>query len=442
MAPLDILILSNGPGEVSTWVRPVVKALRQKLPNHHQARISVVLSPCTNASGREAAIVRSYDEVDRVQAASHFYPFLLWGKTADNWDWHSRGVVIFLGGDQLYPVIIGRRLGYATVVYAEWEARWHRWIDYFACMTARIRERVAPTLRSKFTVVGDLMADIHQSAQATATVQSALSLPANTELIGLLPGSKANKLILGVPLALATAEAIWRRRPQTRFVIPVAPHLSLAQLARYGNPSQNPYIDPGQRHPPATHPDRRQTHHDRASAPRGLEVDLWTPFPAYDLLSSAAPASHNGANTAELGALGIPMIVLLPTQKLDAMRAWDGIPGLLANLPLLGSPMAKAINALALRQILREGRLFAWPNLWAGREIVPELIGRLTPNQIAEQALTWLEHPSSTWIAIQHELRSVRGQPGAAIKLADLVLQAVNYQETSPPNPHVSNLSP
>ena len=27
--PVDILILSNGPGEVTTWVRPVVRALRE-----------------------------------------------------------------------------------------------------------------------------------------------------------------------------------------------------------------------------------------------------------------------------------------------------------------------------------------------------------------------------------------------------------------------------
>jgi len=31
MTPVDILILSNGPGEVTTWVRPVVKALREQL---------------------------------------------------------------------------------------------------------------------------------------------------------------------------------------------------------------------------------------------------------------------------------------------------------------------------------------------------------------------------------------------------------------------------
>jgi lipid-A-disaccharide synthase len=64
---------------------------------------------------------------------------------------------------------------------------------------------------------------------------------------------------------------------------------------------------------------------------------------------------HVGANTAELGALAVPMIVLLPTQQLDAMRSWDGLPGLLANLPVLGSSFAKAINWIIMKQVMKQG---------------------------------------------------------------------------------------
>jgi len=88
-----------------------------------------------------------------------------------------------------------------------------------------------------------------------------------------------------------------------------------------------------------------------------------------------------GANTAELGALAVPMIVLLPTH-LDAMRAWDGIPGLLANLPVVGTGMANVINWLALRQL----GLLAWPNIWAQSEVVPELVV-LQPQVVAKLAL-------------------------------------------------------
>ena len=91
-SPIDILILSNGPGELSTWVRPVVRQLQQRLglglgthPEH--LRVSIVLSPCPNASGMEAEIARNNPGIDRVQAAQDFFPFLLFGKTAQNWDW-------------------------------------------------------------------------------------------------------------------------------------------------------------------------------------------------------------------------------------------------------------------------------------------------------------------------------------------------------------------
>ena len=105
---IDILILSNGPGELCTWVKPVVQELRQRF-GEGQYRISVVLSPCPNASGQESEIARSYPEVDRVQDATYFFRFLLWGKTEARWDWRSKGIVLFLGGDPLFPVILGRR---------------------------------------------------------------------------------------------------------------------------------------------------------------------------------------------------------------------------------------------------------------------------------------------------------------------------------------------
>ena len=110
------------------------------------------------------------------------------------------------------------------------------------------------------------------------------------------------------------------------------------------------------------------------------------------------------------------MIVLLPTQQLDAMRAWDGIPGLLANLPLVGTSMAKVINWLALRRL----GLLAWPNIWAKSEVVPELVGKLQPQQVAEFALDFLQHPEKLEQMRSH-LRSIRGEPGAAQKLATLV---------------------
>jgi hypothetical protein len=217
--PVDLVILSNGPGELVAWVKPVLRALRQQLGNDRaRVRISIVLSPCPNASGTEADLARSYEEADRVQSAADFWPFLWRGKTQDGWDWRSQGVVIFLGGDQVFPLIIGRRLGYRTVLYAEWDARWPGWVDRYAVMSSQIAAKAKPALAHKFTVVGDLMVDRQRTERPEQ--------PDSVSLIGLMPGSKAAKLTQGVPLMLAIADQVQAARPNTQFVVPVAPTLA------------------------------------------------------------------------------------------------------------------------------------------------------------------------------------------------------------------------
>ncbi|GAB1538475.1 hypothetical protein NUACC21_11370 [Scytonema sp. NUACC21] len=428
----DILILSNGPGEITTWVRPVVKQLRRQLGNDRsQIRISIILSPCPNSSGKEADIARSYPEVDRVQSAEHFWQFLLWGKTVENWDWRKRGVVVFLGGDQFFPVAIGKRLGYHTVIYAEWEARWHAWIDRFGVMKPEVSARVPHKYAHKFTVVGDLMAEAQ--LEETKTPHSlppspTPSLPLSqvpTELIGLLPGSKAAKLTQGVPLTLAIAEYVKAKRPQTKFVIPVAPTLDVQTLASFADPQKNSFVHTfgfsgaslSTQHSTIDNPHSDRLEYPVLKTETGLCVELLTETPAYGVLSQCRICLTTvGANTAELGALAIPMIVLLPTQQLDAMRSWDGLPGLLANLPFFGSSFAKLINWLALRRL----GLLAWPNIWAKEMIVPELIGKLQPQEVGEIVLDFLNHPEKL-VEIRAKLQSIRGESGAAEKLAALV---------------------
>ena len=422
VAGVDILILSNGPGEITTWVRPVVKALRQQMgTDRHQVRISLVLSPCPNASGKEVEIAQSYPEIDRVQAAAHFLPFLLWGKTSDPWDWRDRGVVLFLGGDQFFPVVIGKRLGYRTVIYGEWATRWHRWVDRFGVMKRELIDRVPQKYWEKMTVVGDLMADVEDAgAQEERDVEKNLLNKNDRLLIGVLPGSKPAKLAQGMPLVLAVAQRIQAKRPNARFGLPVAPTLDLETLAKFANPQENPVSQYFGNVAARLHQIKDCLFLETEN---GVQVELWTEFPAHPrFVQCDLCLTTVGANTAELGALAVPMIVLVPTQQLDAMRAWDGIPGLLANLPGVGSLLAKFINGW----FLRKSRLLAWPNIWAGEEIVPERVGNLDPQQIADEVIDLLDHPEKLQ-QMRDRLRQVRGQAGAANHLAAIVWEEVKH---------------
>jgi lipid-A-disaccharide synthase len=420
---VDVLILSNGPGELLTWVRPVVAALQSHQSPQLGIRISVVLSPCPHATGREVEVAQAIPGVTRVQSAENFFPFLLWGKTADNWNWYEQGIVLFLGGDQFFPIVIGKRLGYPVIIYAEWETRWHSWVDHFVVMNADLIQKAPQSHRHKLTIVGDIMAD---SQIALNTQPVGLNLDTGTDLIGILPGSKRAKLMQGVPLTIAIAQLIHQKRSQSQFIIPVAPTLKLETLAQYADPNYNPVLKQfGLKGATLVVPSAPEEL-PYLETEQGIQILLWTKFPAYDVLSQCSFCLTTvGANTAELGALAIPMIVLLPTYQLDAMRAWDGIPGILANIPFLGGSFAKLINWV----VLRNKRLFAWPNIWAKEEIVPELVGNLDPQQVAQMALDWLEHPEKRRL-IRARLQSVRGQPGASKKIASVLLKQLQQSNS------------
>ena len=145
----------------------------------------------------------------------------------------------------------------------------------------------------------------------------------------------------------------------------------------------------------------------------GTRILLVEEHPAHGPLSQCALALTTvGANTAELGALGVPMLVLLPTQHLHVMQAWDGWFGLVARLPLLRWLVGVALTAWRLRN---RGFL-AWPNISAGRAVVPERVGAITPDQIASEASQWLAAPQRLQ-GMQEDLRSLRGQPLSLIHI-------------------------
>ncbi|WP_258040819.1 lipid-A-disaccharide synthase [Pseudanabaena sp. BC1403] len=409
----DILILSNAPGELTTWVFPFLKALeiamrsQSDLLNPQQARISIALSPCQNASGREAQLAQSFPNVDRVLSQDQFFDFLLWGKTP-NWEWAKKGIVIFLGGDQFFAVAIAKRLGYKTLIYAEWEARWYRWADLFAVRNQAVFDKIPTEFRAKATVIGDLMID--QSNQEALST----SLPANR--ICFMPGSKGHKLQVGAPLVVAIADILKQKRPELELAIVLAPTTTPETLAQYTQTSFPTADSDG-----AT----ADIFEGNLVTAKGTVINIYREFPAHNLIkSSQLCITTVGANTAELAALNQPMLVLLPTNFADTKVGWDGLLGILASAPILGKVLGILINSVLMAQIQKKGQLLAWPNIWAGEAIVPELLGKLIPTQVATEILFYLDRPEEL-AKMRDRLKKVCGEAGAASKLAAMVISAI-----------------
>jgi hypothetical protein len=409
---MDILILSNAPGELVTWVYPMLRQITARSQEFPQPlRVSIVLSPCSNASGKEAAIAQSIPGVDRVLPPEQFWQFLLWGKLA--WDWQKSGIIIFLGGDQIYPVAIAKRLGYPTLIYAEWEARWQGWVDRFALRNAQVK--VLPQFQSKALVVGDLMVDRASSGNENST---------KTLKIAFLPGSKSMKLAQGVPLSLAIADLLEANFKHSEIplelAIILAPTLTPAQLATYAQ-ATNPVI-PLVQGTTAILEQQEETYFLRTL--QGTLVKIYTEFPSDRYLKQCTLCVTTvGANTAELGALGVPMVVLLPTNQIEAMRSWDGLLGAIVNLPGVGNLLAKLVNQWMAGRL----GLLAWPNIWAGEEIVPEMRGLLTPELVTEKILSLLSDPKELEM-MSDRLQSTCGKPGAADKIVDLALELISLR--------------
>jgi len=400
-----IVLVSNGPGELSTWVRPLAEQLHRLQPLRPRdpaapCSLRLVLVPCPNATGAEHRVAQDWGLFERVLPASRFWWLLL--RPRRHGPWPERGVVVFLGGDQFWTVLLSARLGYRHLTYAEWVARWPRWNDRIAVMGPTAAGRLAPRWRQRATVVGDLMADLSTLARQDDP------LPPG-DWVALLPGSKRAKLLVGVPFLLETADRLAALRPGCRFLLPVAPTTSVRELLAYGGPS-----NPLNRHQGAGEPQLRG---DEILTAAGTRILVLERHPAHAALSQCALALTTvGANTAELGALAVPMIVLVPTQHLAVMQAWDGWMGLVARLPLLRPLVGVALTAWRMRH---RGFL-AWPNISAGRAVVPERVGPIEPAQIAAEAADWLNHPERL-AAMADDLRSLRGQPGAVAAVAAMV---------------------
>lgn len=413
---LSIVLVSNGPGELATWVRPLAEALHRSLSMRPRAGASpislrLVLVPCPNATGSEAQAARRWCLFDRITSARQFWPLLLRPGTYGAWP--SRGVVVFLGGDQFWSVLLSARLRYRHITYAEWVARWPRWNDHVAAMGPSVRDQLPRRFRQRCSVIGDLMADLSGHARQSSPLPEG-------EWVALLPGSKRAKLCVGVPFLMETADRLAARRPGCRFLLPVAPTTSAEELVRYAgstNPIASTYgASIAELSEPA--PESESTGR-RLVTTAGTVIELQENPPAHACLSQCSLALTTvGANTAELGALGVPMIVLVPTQHLGVMQAWDGWLGLLARLPGL----RWCIGVLLSAWRLRHHGFLAWPNISAGRMVVPERVGAITPEAIAAEAEAWLASPERLRGA-REDLRSLRGRPGAVAALAHEIRQ-------------------
>jgi len=417
---LAIIFVSNGPGELATWVNPLAKELHKQIklkPRVHNSSISLnlVLVPCPNATGNEIIAAKKWLQFEKIIKAKNFWKLIL--NPNEFGLWPSKGLVVFLGGDQFWSVLLSARLGYLHMTYAEWIARWPFWNNRIVAMTDSIVKKLPRRVQNRCSVIGDLTADLTETAKIDNPLPSG-------KWIALMPGSKSAKLKIGIPFFLDVADKISKSMPDCKFLIPIAPTTNIDEIKYFGsrkNPISKQYKSGIKSITKANNKDERGI----LITNNSTVIVVQEKYPAYSDLSQCDIALTTvGANTAELGSLNIPMIVVVPTQHILVMEAWDGLVGLIARLPILKWCLGLLISFVKLR---KRG-FMAWPNISAKRMIVPERVGHITTAQIAEEAIDWLHSPSRL-SGQKEDLQALRGNKGATQKFCQEIINLLEEKK-------------
>jgi hypothetical protein len=382
----EILLLTNGPGELLTWVVPVLARLRGS-----GARIELFLIRDQFAAGTEQA------------RAKELGLDVIWGmpellrRVAQSKKSEKRGVVLMLGGNPSQAVLLGRALGYPTYAYSFDPKSWRPGLSQLLVDSPRTQKaalaRGADAARVQ--VVGNLVLDAFADASNNAVEPAEVLL---------FPSSRpfAARYLIGYMLAIA--ESMAQKTPQLRFAWAKSSLLD-EQTVREGLEAKASREIGGVA--------ARLTRHGLVTE-HGLHVRILDEQERYAAMHQAQVAiTVPGTNTLELAMAGLPSVVLLPLHKPELLP----LEGILHWLFML--PGGRRFKQAFVHNLVNKLAYLALPNQWLGEQVFPEMRGIFTPDQVAAQALQLLEPTAQQ--RIKAKLNTLDIQPGAG-NLVDFVL--------------------
>ncbi|MGV8125496.1 MAG: glycosyltransferase [Candidatus Xenobiia bacterium LiM19] len=402
MGNKKILIIANSPGEISGWLKPVVKIIKDLLPDYS---ISVVLLPCVFASGREKAVVETIAEVDEIIPASRYFSLLF--SREDKTDYE----LLHLGGDIMFTAFLARcwkKLAWSYQWGKKSIDRYYR--GYFVkaardlkCLEGRGIDG------NKVHIVGDLLVD---SVKYNLIDQSLPEIEENDGSICFMPGSRLKEVRSLIPFFLQVSSLLALHSGSRRFKALISPYIDWKQIIT--DRSIDPLPELGGLKGVIDEEGKHIVSDD------GTVIDLITQNHIRELAKSHFVVTIPGTKTGEAGCLGKPMAVLLPLNKPEDIP-YMGIIGLLDWLPLIGP----RIKAPLIRSLARNVGLVAQPNILAGKEVVPEIKGVLRAESVADSIQKVLDDNDSI-VTMKKELLDIYSPfDGAATRMISIFARTV-----------------
>ena len=389
----DIVLVSNGPGELYTWVRPVLAELRRQAP---ERRVSISLIPCQFASGHETRIAETFG-ADRVTSPKDFLGLLAGNRSAFS---VQADALLGLGGSAGLALQLAARL-HAPAYRYSFVPYWHAKLQALFVDSPRTAQRArllgAPGSRTE--IVGNLVADAVELTQPVTERGS--------PHIVMMCGSRDGFAVHIIPFMLALADALHTHYPDARFVWPVSRLLSEEALAQGIAGAEKDTLGgiSGKRVG------------DTVITPGGARLELVPESTRYAHMRAADLAvTIPGTNTLELGIAGVPSVVLLPLNKPEVIPL-EGPGHWLSLLPVFGPSLKRRAVLLAAPHLP-----VSLPNNLSGEKLMVELKGTLTLKGVLSEVLGLLDNEPER-DRRRTRLLGTMPKPGAAAKLVTRLLQ-------------------
>ncbi|MEM7068804.1 MAG: hypothetical protein AAF478_07955 [Pseudomonadota bacterium] len=389
-----IIFTVNGPGEVSGWLYPLSHALKKLRPDVH---ITVCALPCVFSSGAEKQVIKNLGIADDIYEPTETLSLIFGRKRPTEFKRTNTGLVFHLGGESFLAWLLAKRLRYKSYAYVESPFFMQSAFEkiYFNGLN-RLPEKFA---REPSHHKGELMVD----AALLRKQLSGVELDKDKVVVGLFPGSRTYIAKYILPFFAMVADEISDDFPHVEFKMAKADFVDLSFLRDF------PSIEDGR-------PLQAQTltFHESGDdkwivTEKGSQISVTTNQEVLNQMDLALTIP--GTNTGEMAALGIPMVLVMPTYY-EETSPLPGPIGYIGNLPVIG----KQLKRIAAKRFLRSLPLLAQPNRRSGRMIVPEIVGRVTVDQVRNALSDLLKSDNANMSA---EIRKAMGEPGAAQRIAD-----------------------
>jgi lipid-A-disaccharide synthase len=377
----DLVIFSNGPGEVSTWVLPVIEAVRGREHLSERYRIVLVIHPCQFGSGKEQVVAGSFEGVDAVIGPSEYMKMLLTGVGVKKHSFARDGVLFSLGGNLMHPVLFRRRIKGRHRLFAYTNnPGWHERYERVFVRNDWVRNKFLASgcEAGKVLVTGDLVYSSLKTLRGRSEARKGLGIGSKERMIVFMPGSREFEVKYMLPVFLKVIQDLSGETAGLRIFLLKSPYVndellrsSLAMGGRIGEaeslPGELVQLEgkifriavrlPGGMLVPVL---------ERGLEEWGEGVDFAVTLP--------------GTNTVQLAYRGIPALVVTALNKPELIPV-EGLAGIVKLIPFFG----RRVTAKAVLSYLKGYRFSALPNIYENEELLPELFGVIETRDITKK---------------------------------------------------------